>query len=137
MTSHAAAITSAASRRLLYSDTTHLLDSEPECEATSCKLRFRTLRPPIKNRCDRKASILECRFTAIEREPVGLKRHMQDVTLPYTPPPIKRARIMCDASVGGDSPIHRSSLRASTPKRDELSRQLEEDFLHTQDRHLQ
>ncbi|KAJ7312423.1 hypothetical protein DFH08DRAFT_973501 [Mycena albidolilacea] len=122
MTSHAAVIASAASRQ----------------QATSCK------RPPIKNRCDRKASILERRFAAIEREPVGLKRHMQDVALPCTPPPVKRARIMRDASIGGDSPvgavdspIHRSSLRASALECDELSRQLEEDFLRTQDQYLQ
>jgi hypothetical protein len=47
------------------------------------------------------------------------------------------------ATVGGDSPVgtvdslvHRSSLRATTPERDEPSRQVEEDFLHTRDRHL-
>ncbi|KAJ7364393.1 hypothetical protein DFH08DRAFT_798739 [Mycena albidolilacea] len=126
------------------SDTAHLSASEPEREATSCKRCFHTLRPSIKNRCDRKTSILEHRLAAIEREPVGLKRHMQDVTLPCTPPSVKWAHIMRDTSVGGDSPmgavdssIHRSCLRASTPERDELSRQLEEDFLRTQDRHLQ
>jgi hypothetical protein len=51
---------------------------------------------------------------------------------------------MRDASAGGDSPvgaiasprIHRSSLMASTPERDELSRQLEYDFLRTRDREL-
>jgi hypothetical protein len=43
------------------------------------------------------------------------------------------------ATVGGDSPVgtvDSLALRATTPERDEPSRQVEEDFLHTRDRHL-
>jgi hypothetical protein len=48
---------------------------------------------------------------------------------------------MHDVGVGGDSPIgaldspriHRSSLRVSTPEREELSRQLQDGFLAMRD----
>ncbi|KAJ7813852.1 hypothetical protein B0H14DRAFT_3477488 [Mycena olivaceomarginata] len=63
------------------SDTTHVSDSEPE-------------------RIDLQ---VERRIAAIERELGGLKRRMRDFALPCTPPPAKRARIMHDARVGGDS----------------------------------
>ncbi|KAJ7815659.1 hypothetical protein B0H14DRAFT_2603308 [Mycena olivaceomarginata] len=127
-----------------YSDTTYISDSEPGCGAFRQASKSSPPRTPLAVMTNCKATALEWRITAIEQELVGLKQDIQDVALPCTPPPAKRARIMYNASADGDSPvgtialphIHRSSLMASTLECDKLSRQLEYDFLHTRDREL-
>jgi hypothetical protein len=61
------------------SDTTHVSDSEPEHEAFHQASESSPPRMPLAVMTSHKATALEWRIAAIERELVGLKRDIQDV----------------------------------------------------------
>ncbi|KAJ7261679.1 hypothetical protein C8J57DRAFT_1336755 [Mycena rebaudengoi] len=84
-------------------------------------------------------SAIEGDLTEIKRELYAQRPRKRDRTsfrenLPASTPPRKRARVMHSRRVGADSPvghlaeprIHRSSLMASTPEREEMGHCLQE-----------
>ncbi|KAJ7483028.1 hypothetical protein B0H11DRAFT_2020987 [Mycena galericulata] len=133
--------------RRTFSDTSHVSDSEPEGEARHHNKAQSSSPPPpqrtplssISNTLVGSEPIgrrtLETRLSKVEGEMADIKheirilrrgkRNRTSKSPPSTPLPKRRHTMRADTAIT-ETPISRSSLRTSTPERDEIARYVSE-----------